>query len=59
MPKEKQELHEHPESGLCVYGRRLQEGDTIKATDLYSSSNGRWEPAPCSGLTLQGDNGVI
>lgn len=43
----------HPEpAGRFIYGRVLQPGEVILATDVYSSSNGKWEPAPCPGCKL-------
>lgn len=36
-----------------VYGYLLATGDTVQDTDVYNSSNGKWEPCPCPGLTIQ------
>lgn len=51
-------LHEHETGntirlGVYATGRRLQPGETIHEDDVYASSSGRWEKAPCSGLVLQ------
>lgn len=40
--------------GYAVLGRLLEPGDVLQATDVYSSSNGYFEPCPCPGITLQG-----
>tara|TARA_R110002110_G_scaffold205162_3_gene417451 strand:- start:102 stop:272 length:171 start_codon:yes stop_codon:yes gene_type:complete len=31
----------------------LEEGDVLKETDFYLSSDGNWRECPCPGLTLQ------
>lgn len=46
------ERRKHPGSGLKVYGELLKPGDKIEPNDMYSSTNGRWEKAPCPGLGL-------
>jgi hypothetical protein len=60
-------IHEHPEfvhnvnSGRItmgngrkthVYGVLLQADDVLREGDVYSSSNGYWEPCPCPGGKL-------
>jgi hypothetical protein len=45
-------LHFHPESRTEVHGCELEPGDILQKGDVYSSSNGRWEPCPCPGLVL-------
>lgn len=47
-------FHEHPMNmHERVYGVRLAAGAVLNAdTDVYDSSNGRWEQCPCPGLTL-------
>lgn len=59
--KTEYEVHNHPNPGppqrdkyFCVVGYLLEPGDVLEATDLYTSSNGYWEPCPCPGLTIQG-----
>ena len=49
----------HPGSDLAVYGELLKPGDKIEPNDMYSSTNGRWEPAPCPGLVLQEGNDAL
>lgn len=39
-------------SGNRISGFLLEEGDTLEKDDMYTSSNGMWQPCPCSGLTL-------
>lgn len=53
------EWHEHPRSNLGVFGERLKHGDVIEPTDVYSSTNGKWETAPCPGLVFQDGNGNV
>jgi hypothetical protein len=59
-------LHSHPDltkdlpgrtpgaksAKVHVYGYLLESGDELEATDVYSSSNGQWEPCPCPGTKL-------
>lgn len=53
MPESEPRFHNNPQYVPSrVYGRRLVPGDVIEATDLYASTNGRWEPAPLSGVVL-------
>lgn len=53
MPAKEPKNHEHSMNrGQLVYGYRLGGGDVIEATDVYSSSNGKWEAAPCPGVKL-------
>jgi len=48
------EIHYHPKNkGEVVIGRRLVSGERIKAGDVYDSSCGKWEKAPCPGLVIQ------
>ena len=35
-----------------VYGYLLQSGDELEATDVYDSTNGKWESCPCPGLVI-------
>lgn len=49
---QKSEWRYHPRSGLSVYGEIIKPGDTIQPDDLYDSTNGKWEKAPCSGVRL-------
>lgn len=53
------EYHVHPRSGFEIFGERLKSGDVIESTDVYNSTNGLWELAPCPGLTLQEGNGDV
>lgn len=46
-------VHEHPRSGERIPGRRLQPGEVVHKQDLYDSSSGRWESAPCPGLVIE------
>ena len=39
--------------GQCVWGQALSPGDVISGDDVYESTSGNWEPAPCPGLKLQ------
>jgi hypothetical protein len=52
MASQRLETIAHPRSGTEITGYRLQPGDTIRSTDVYDSTNGRWDAAPCPGLTL-------
>lgn len=48
------EIHRHPLfPHRIVEGRRLNPGEIIQANDVYDSTSGRWENAPCSGIILQ------
>lgn len=51
--------HKHSRSDLAVFGELLKPGDTIAADDMYDSSNGKWESAPCPGLVLQKGTAAI
>ncbi|MBI5421335.1 MAG: hypothetical protein HZA35_03460 [Parcubacteria group bacterium] len=42
-----------------VYGRRLKPGEVIEADDVYDSTSGQWEKAPCPGLVLQEGNETV
>lgn len=58
--KAQAKMHEHPKAWsysargkrVFVYGYQLEPGDIIQATDVYDSTNGNWEPAPCPGQKL-------
>jgi len=51
---EKVEAYRHPRNQFeVVIGIRLRAGDTIQEDDVYDSTSGRWEKAPCPGLVLQ------
>ena len=49
---------EHPVSSKRILGLILKEGELIKNTDVYASTTGNWDQAPCPGLTL-GQTDVI
>ena len=36
-----------------VFGRRLVPGDVIQKDDVYESTTGKWEKAPCPGVVLE------
>ncbi len=40
------------ETHVKVFGYRLEVGDTIQPDDVYDSTSGKWERAPCPGLKL-------
>jgi hypothetical protein len=44
--------HRNENQYSVVYGYLLEEGDTLEATDVYDSSNGKWENCPCPGLII-------
>ena len=59
MPAKEPQFHEHPRNMHDkVYGVKLETGDTLEPTDVYSSSNGFWEPCPCPGNPL-GDGSSV
>jgi hypothetical protein len=43
--------HQHPKSGIPVFGMRLAHGAVLCAEDVYDSTSG-WEPCPAPGLVL-------
>lgn len=47
-------LNSHAPAGMPagVFGRQLEEGDVLQATDVYDSTSGAWEPCPVPGLKL-------
>lgn len=46
--------HPHPMNPRNIaFGERLRAGDTIQPDDLYDSTTGMWEKAPCPGVVLQ------
>lgn len=46
--------HRHPLNRHNIaFGERLRTGDTIQPDDLYDSTTGMWEKAPCPGVVLQ------
>lgn len=48
------ESHAHPTNpSEVVYGERLRVGDVIQPEDVYDSTSGKWEKAPCPGAVLQ------
>lgn len=50
----------HPDPSVpFIVGRQVMSGETLEPTDVYSSSNGRWEPCPCPGLILGEGHSVI
>lgn len=45
--------HTHPlDSSQVVYGERLNAGTIIQSDDVYDSTSGKWEKAPCPGVVL-------
>lgn len=54
------EAHAHPRNpSQVVFGYRLQPGEIIRRDDVYDSTSGTWEKAPCPGLTLGEGNATI
>lgn len=48
------EFHYHPmKQNRGVYGKRLKAGAIIQPDDVYDSTSGKWEKAPCPGVVLQ------
>ncbi|HXK38413.1 MAG TPA: hypothetical protein VJ579_05095 [Candidatus Paceibacterota bacterium] len=45
--------HAHPASLAYVYGTLIKPCTVLLATDVYSSSDGKWEPCPCPGVVLE------
>jgi len=45
-------------NGEQIMVRAVQPGEILQESDMYSSSNGRWEKCPCPGLTLGKGVGV-
>lgn len=39
--------------GKPIFGRKLEPGDVIQENDVYATSSGGWEKAPCPGVILQ------
>lgn len=56
MPKETAEWHLNPwglgKPDARIFGSQLIPGDIIETTDVYNSTSGTWEIAPCPGCTL-------
>ena len=52
--QEKSKIHQNDNSMLRreIDGYLLETGDVLESTDLYDSSNGFWEPAPCPGIKI-------
>jgi len=52
------EIHIHPmvkvRRDQVIFGRRLRAGETIQEGDVYDSTTGKWEKAPCPGLVIAG-----
>lgn len=47
------DLHGHPlDLSRVIYGRRLNPGEMIKPGDVYDSTSGKWEKAPCPGMAV-------
>lgn len=63
MPKETAEWHINPwglgKPDVRIFGHQLLPGDTIESTDVYNSTGGTWEVAPCPGCTLSEGVSVI
>lgn len=69
MPEKEARMHEHPRfdpvairrlgEKTHVYGYKLVAGDVIQETDVYDSTAGDWQPAPCPGLMLQEGAGAV
>ena len=63
--EEDAKIYVHPNHGPMgagkthVYGWKIEPGETLEATDVYSSSSGYWEACPCPGLVLQEGNAVV
>lgn len=52
--REQNENHKHPLfPHRIIQGRKLNPGEIIRADDVYDSTSGRWEKAPCPGIVLQ------
>ncbi len=48
------EKHIHPMyPNQVVFGERLKAGATVQPDDVYDSTSGKWEKAPCPGVVLQ------
>jgi hypothetical protein len=51
---EKPTYHKNPFSGDEIFGARLQVGDMLEGTDVYASTDGKWQECPFSGgITLR------
>ena len=60
IDKAKQGEIRHPKSGKIIFGRRLDPGEIIAATDYASSSQGNWQPCEYNeGCTVGHDPGII
>lgn len=53
MAESKPLLHKPPGGGKAIFGFKLEPGDVIQENDVYDSSSGGWDKAPCPGLELQ------
>lgn len=48
------EWHFHPMNpSQVVFGERMKAGMVIMPGDVYDSTSGKWETAPCPGSVLQ------
>ncbi len=49
----------HTNARIHVYGHLLEAGDTLEASDVYSSSDGSWQKCPCPGTKLHAGLSVV
>jgi len=49
----------HPDSGVVIKGTSINPFERIEETDVYASSNGKWELCPVSHCTLPEGNSVL
>jgi len=47
--------HNHPMTGVPVFGTLIESGTRLEENDVYDSTNGKWEECPCPGIILQTD----
>lgn len=43
----------HPRTFRHIFGTLVLPCAVLRATDVYSSSSGEWEPCPCPGIVLE------
>lgn len=46
-------------TGDVVFGSKLHAGDVLEETDVYASTDGRWEKCPCPGVVLMEGVAVV
>jgi len=46
---------QHPENNSIISGKELGPGTTLKAGDLYASSDGTWKKCPSPGSVIEED----